>query len=104
DAITVEIEAADLCARYVATVVEGVHIAPSPGWMQERLRAGGIRPINNVVDVTNYVLLELGQPLHAFDVDKLRGDILVRVARAGEHIVTLDGEDRALSSGPGMDR
>ena len=96
DAAAVRIEAPDLCARYVATVVEGVRVGPSPRWMQERLQAAGQRPINNVVDVTNYVMLELGNPLHAFDADRLRGGIAVRLARPGERLVTLDGEDRAL--------
>ena len=83
DAAAVRIEAPDLCARYVATVVEGVRVGPSPRWMQERLQAAGQRPINNVVDVTNYVMLELGNPLHAFDADRLRGGIAVRLARPG---------------------
>ena len=98
EAVSVRIETPDLCARYVATVVEGITIGSSPAWLQERLRAGGIRPISNVVDVTNYVLLELGQPLHAFDLDKLSGEVVVRTARAGERIVTLDGEERALTA------
>jgi len=95
----VDIEDADLCHRYIATVVEGVRIGPSPAWMQERLIAAGQRPINNVVDVTNYVMLELGQPLHAFDYDAVKGHhIIVRRAREGERMRTLDGEERALTT------
>ena len=95
---TVEIADPDLCSRYVATLIEGVRIEESPRWLQERLVAGGMRPINTVVDITNYVMLELGQPLHAFDFDKLQeGRIIVRRARAGEKIVSLDGAERSLS-------
>jgi phenylalanyl-tRNA synthetase beta chain len=95
---SVRIEAPDLCPRYAARIVRGVRIGPSPQWMQERLRAAGQRPINNVVDVTNYVMLELGQPLHAFDLKKLHGEcIVVRRAKAGETITTLDGEERTLT-------
>ncbi len=95
---SVEIADPDLCLRYVATVVEGVQIGPSPPWLQERLIAGGMRPIDNVVDVTNYVMLEFGQPLHAFDFAKLRGGkIIVRRAREGEKLVTLDGVERSLT-------
>lgn len=97
EAVAVEIAAPELCARYVATVVEGVRVGPSPAWLQERLRAAGQRPINNVVDITNYVMLELGQPLHAFDLDTVRGDVVVRTARPGERVTTLDGEERALT-------
>ena len=94
----VEIKAPDLCPRYVATVVEGVELGPSPQWMQERLIALGQRPINNVVDVTNYVMLELGQPLHAFDYDQIAGHhIIVRRAEPGERFVTLDREERTLT-------
>ncbi|MEX2236885.1 MAG: phenylalanine--tRNA ligase subunit beta [Dehalococcoidia bacterium] len=96
---TVEIEDPDLCARYVATIVRGVKVGPSPDWMQRRLTAAGMRPINNVVDITNYVMLEFGQPLHAFDYDKLRGhQVIARRARAGESMITLDGVRRDLDS------
>lgn len=87
------------CPRYTARVIMGVKVGPSPEWMAERLEAVGIRPINNVVDATNYVLMELGHPLHAFDYDLLQGHhIIVRRARDGETIVSLDGELRSLSS------
>ncbi|MDO8532139.1 MAG: phenylalanine--tRNA ligase subunit beta [Dehalococcoidia bacterium] len=93
----VEIEAADLCPRYCAALVTGVKIGPSPRWMQDRLARAGMRPINNVVDVTNYVMLEYGQPLHAFDFLTLReGRVIVRRARSGERMTTLDGVDRPL--------
>src|SRR3972149_7795927 len=78
----VEVQAPDLCPRYVAALLEGVKIGDSPGWMQERLIAAGMRPINNIVDITNYVMLEMGQPLHAFDFKKLRGGTIV-VRRGG---------------------
>ena len=94
---SVEVADPDLCSRYTASIVTGVKIGPSPEWMQERLRACGMRPINNVVDITNYVMMEYGQPLHAFDYDKIKDHrIIVRRARAGEHLLTLDGEMRAL--------
>jgi phenylalanyl-tRNA synthetase beta chain len=97
DRIKVEIEATDLCPRYIGALVEDVQVGPSPEWMQERLTAAGMRPINNVVDITNFVMLELGQPLHAFDYDRIAdGRIVVRRARAGERLRTLDGEDRPL--------
>ncbi|MDW8290638.1 MAG: phenylalanine--tRNA ligase subunit beta [Armatimonadota bacterium] len=93
----VEIVDEDLCPRYAARIVRNVRIAPSPPWIQRRLLDAGMRPINNVVDVTNYVMLELGQPLHAFDLDLLpEGHIVVRRARRGERIVTLDGVEREL--------
>lgn len=95
---TVEIEDAALCPRYCASLVEGVSVGPSPAWMQERLAACGMRPINNVVDITNYVMLEYGQPLHAFDYDTLMEHrIVVRRARPGERLQTLDGNLRELS-------
>lgn len=99
DAMTaVRVEADDLCSRYQARVLQGVAIGPSPAWLQQRLRVAGMRSINNVVDITNYVMWEFGQPLHAFDYDKLaEGRIVVRRAAAGETIVTLDGHERKLT-------
>ncbi|KPJ51401.1 MAG: hypothetical protein AMJ38_00630 [Dehalococcoidia bacterium DG_22] len=96
--LSVEIADRDLCPRYCAALIEGVQIGPSPPWMQERLLAAGVRPISNVVDITNYVMLEVGQPLHAFDFS-LIGDrkIIVRRARPDEVLVTLDGTERPLN-------
>ena len=100
DAARVEIEAPELCGRYTARVLRGVKVQPSPDWLRQRLEAIGQNSINNVVDVTNYVLFELGQPLHAFDLDKLaERRIVVRRARAGEKIRTLDGAERTLAKG-----
>jgi phenylalanyl-tRNA synthetase beta chain len=94
--VAVNLEAPDLCPRYAAAVAD-VTIGPSPGWLASRLQAAGVRPINNVVDVTNYVLVELGQPMHAFDLGNLGGrEIRIRRAEKGERIKTLDGVDRAL--------
>jgi phenylalanyl-tRNA synthetase beta chain len=94
---SVQVEAPDLCPRYAARVIRGAHVGPSPFWMQRRLLVCGSRPRNNVVDATNYLLLELGHPLHAFDYQTLReGRIVVRRARPGEVCVTLDGISRAL--------
>ena len=87
----------DLCRRYAGLVVEEVKIEPSPDWMQRRLKAAGIRPISNIVDITNYVMLELGQPLHAFDRDAIAGAVHVRRAKAGEKLVTLDNVERDLT-------
>ncbi|MDI9460003.1 MAG: phenylalanine--tRNA ligase subunit beta [Bacillota bacterium] len=95
---SVTVEDSERCPRYTAALLQDVHIAESPLWMQLRLRAAGMRPINNVVDITNYVMLETGQPLHAFDFDKLaEGRLVIRTARPGEEMVTLDGERRQLT-------
>jgi phenylalanyl-tRNA synthetase beta chain len=95
--VKVRIDAPDRCARYAARVVEGVRIGPSPAWLARRLEACGVRSISNVVDATNFVLLELGHPLHAFDLDRVAGaEIVVRPARPGERLTTLDGKERAL--------
>jgi phenylalanyl-tRNA synthetase beta chain len=97
EGIAVEIADLDLCPRYGATVIRGVRIGESPAWLKARLTHAGMRPINNVVDVTNYVMLGWGQPLHAFDAGKIRGGRLIaRRAKAGEKIVTLDGVERTL--------
>ena len=99
DTVTIEIADPDLCARYCGRVVRNVEVKPSPAWLQQRLEAVGQRTINNVADVTNYVLMELGHPLHAFDLWRLRQQkIIVRRARPGEPLQTLDGIDRMLSS------
>jgi phenylalanyl-tRNA synthetase beta chain len=98
DGLTVTVEDADLCPRYAAAIAE-VKVAPSPAWLADRLTEAGVRPINNVVDVTNYVLLEMGHPMHAFDLERLGGrELRARRARAGEEIVTLDGEKRTLAA------
>lgn len=99
DTLSVEILDKDKCKRYTARMVKNVKIAPSPEWMQKRLRACGVRPINNIVDITNYVLLEYGQPMHAFDLRDLEDNkIIVRRAEDGEVIKTLDEQDRKLIS------
>jgi phenylalanyl-tRNA synthetase beta chain len=95
--VAVRIDAPEKCARYAARVVEGVRIGPSPLWLQRRLESCGVRAISNVVDATNFVLLEMGHPLHAFDLDRVAGaQIVVRTARPGESLTTLDGKARAL--------
>ena len=97
--LDVETPAADLCPRYTARMVRNVKIGPSPKWMRERLRAMGVRPINNIVDITNYVMLEYGQPMHAFDYRYVKGGkIVVRRAEDGEELTTLDGNVRKLTS------
>ena len=98
DSLSVAVENAQLCPRYIAGMVKNVKIGPSPRWMRERLRASGVRPINNLVDITNYVMLEYGQPMHAFDQRYVKdGKIVVRNAKDGETITTLDGQERQLS-------
>lgn len=98
DYLKVEVKNTELCPRYIARMVKNIKIGPSPRWMRERLRASGVRPINNLVDITNYVMLEYGQPMHAFDYKYLKGGkIVVRNAENGESITTLDGVERALS-------
>lgn len=97
DYISVEVQDADLCARYCARVCTNIKIGPSPEWMQRRLAASGIRPINNLVDITNYVMEEYGQPMHAFDLDTIAGrKIIVRRAKDGDEFQTLDGQMRKL--------
>lgn len=99
DMIEVEIKNPELCPRYIARVVKNVKVEPSPRWMRKRLRANGVRPINNIVDITNYVMLELGQPMHAFTIGNIEGKkIIVRNAEEGEKITTLDGNERQLDS------
>ena len=98
DMLKVEVENTELCPRYSAKIVKNIKVEPSPRWMRERLRASGVRPINNIVDITNYVMLEYGQPMHAFDYKYVHGKkITVRNAHEGEKIVTLDEIERTLS-------
>ncbi|HEV2034034.1 MAG TPA: phenylalanine--tRNA ligase subunit beta [Candidatus Dormibacteraeota bacterium] len=106
DLVKVSIDDPDLCSRYIGGVIKNVKVGPSPEWLRRRLRACGVRPINNIVDITNYVLLEYAQPLHAFDLAKLAGagrahdalpEIRVRPARSGEKLLCLDGVERALT-------
>ncbi len=92
----VKIQAPELCSYYTLRAVKGVKVGPSPEWLRRRIESVGLRPINNVVDITNYVLMEMGQPLHAFDADRLRGGVVVRRARTGEMLEALDGKVCAL--------
>ena len=95
--IPITIEEPDLCGRYVGATAD-VTVGPSPQWLQDRLLACGVRPISNIVDITNYVMLEIGQPMHAFDLDKmLEGKVVVRRAKRGETMTTLDGKKRTLT-------
>ncbi len=98
DYVSVQVDEPELCPRYTAKIVKNIKIEPSPAWMRERLFASGVRPINNIVDITNYVMLEYGQPMHAFDYACLSdGKIVVRRPQPGEAIQTLDGQDRAIT-------
>lgn len=98
DLVKITVKDSNLCPRYAARIVKNVQVKQSPLWLQRRLQAAGMRPINNIVDVTNFVLLELGQPLHAFDLEKIAGqEIIVRQAQEGEKIITLDEQERALT-------
>lgn len=98
DMVSVSVDAPDLCTRYIAAGVTDVKIGPSPEWMRVRLREAGIRPINNIVDITNFVMLETGQPMHAFDADQIRGNaIIVRRAQNGEKMKTLDDKERTFT-------
>lgn len=99
EGLKVDIEAPDLCYRYIARVIKDVKIQESPDWMKRRLKACGVRSINNIVDITNYVMLELGEPMHAFDINCMEGKhIIVRRAKANEKIITLDDKERTLDS------
>ncbi|MCH7621994.1 MAG: phenylalanine--tRNA ligase subunit beta, partial [Chloroflexi bacterium] len=97
--VSISVADPDLCYRYTASIISGVSIGPSPHWLQERLTRAGMRPINNVVDVTNYVMLELGQPMHVFDLDKLVGGIRVRHAKKNESLTLLDGTRPRIQAG-----
>jgi phenylalanyl-tRNA synthetase beta chain len=96
--VTISVTDPDLCPRYTASVLQGLKVGPSPRWLQQRLERAGLRPVNNVVDVTNYVMLEFNQPLHAFDLDRIKEHtVIVRRARPGETLTTLDGTARQLN-------
>ena len=95
DYVTARIDAPDLCPRWAARVFTDVKVGPSPPWLKARIAAAGMRPISNVVDITNYVMLCVGEPTHAFDLDKVAGrEIIVRRAGDGERVITLDGQER----------
>lgn len=99
DYISVEIKKPDLCPRYTARVIKDVKVGPSPWWMQKRLMHGGMRPVNNIVDITNFVMMEYGQPLHAFDISNvIGGKIIIDTAKEGGRFTTLDGSERELDS------
>ncbi|HNS41379.1 MAG TPA: phenylalanine--tRNA ligase subunit beta [Taishania sp.] len=98
EVVKISVENNELCPKYVGITIAGLTVKPSPAWLQKRLRAVGLSPINNIVDVTNYVMRELGTPLHAFDCRKLGGQIVVKTANAGDKFVTLDGVERTLSA------
>ena len=99
DFVSVEIQDKDLCPRYIGKIVYDIKIEPSPKWMQKLLSAAGVRPINNIVDITNFVMLEMGQPMHAFDFKYVKdGRIVVRRAKEGEEITTLDGKQYKLTT------
>jgi phenylalanyl-tRNA synthetase beta chain len=95
--VSVAVENAELCPRYMGITLSGIEVKASPAWLQNKLRAVGLSPINNVVDVTNYVMRELGTPLHAFDASVVNGKVIVRTAKAGEKMITLDGVERTLN-------
>ena len=100
DYVQVDVEATDLCPRYIARVIKDVRVGPSPMWLRKYLHGAGMRSINNVVDITNFVMLETGHPMHAFDLDMVEGrHIIVRRAEEGEHITTLDGKEHPLTAG-----
>ena len=96
DSFKINIEDKALCARYTARVITGVKVGESPAWLKAKLEAMGSKPVNNIVDITNFCLFETGEPMHAFDLDKIKGDVTVRRAKKGEKIVTIDGIERAL--------
>ena len=96
--VSIKVEDGEICSRYGTAYLEKLEVGPSPQWLQNRLKTCGLRPINNVVDATNYVMLELGQPLHAFDADKIDSKIQIRRAKKGEQLKILDGSVKKLSS------
>jgi len=98
DVVDVDVQDVEKCRRYISRVIRGVKISETPNWLKDQLVAIGQKSINNVVDSTNYVMFDLGQPLHAFDMDKLSGGIVVRNAHEGEEIVTLTGEEKSLTN------